>query len=710
MDHLPYIQHPHDALKIPDLGGEEYDSRGFFDFPDRYGWSDERLSQSLLQVEAKLKAEQFLQTWLFYGLLSEIMGVSVPRGHFSRADTDGQRWVTTKRLPEYVGAWYNRTRWSTKEENTGKHKHCNKCLHSVVQLFRGKTGYSLKDILRTEIELSILILLGTLDWCVVKIYGASVDTIEPSGIERIGARPMTLLKPVLLENGWCPSLINRLIRMVGISGLYYATLLGPTSVKKAHSFCSNGECAANDVDDERYTIKHVHKGCRCDFSGPAVDTLKSIVEAGRIPIISIHEHGCVVEVTALNSGMNYVAISHVWSDGIGNPKANSLPRCQLQFLQEIVEENGSKNLWIDTLCVPVWPQTARKAAIRKMSEIYSHATRVLTLDAELMNSTANCNAEEIFMRVITSTWFHRLWTLQEAALAKSRLFIQFRERAIDINALSDATCDTFGLHNEIAFRTHSILIQPWLIFSDLSLSAAKRFCVVWQAIQGRSTSKVADEPICVATLLGTDVNKLIDTPDENRMVEFWSQQTELPLSLLFLNGPKLKVDGYQWAPSTLLKRGKKARLVAWDRGVAYNTSCGISVVAEGIRLSGCTDALKGHVFRFSDRSLQMTYIMYLEREEDDNHPRPDVNIGDLEAPAIVLREAVTQRRIAAGILVADCREDGDTVSARYIGNVRIFREGGDIDKFWGVGKNVPIERTRVAIAENTSKEQKWCIR
>ena len=32
----------------------------------------------------------------------------------------------------------------------------------------------------------------------------------------------------------------------------------------------------------------------------------------------------------------YIALSHVWADGLGNPKANSLPQCQLRRIYKLL--------------------------------------------------------------------------------------------------------------------------------------------------------------------------------------------------------------------------------------------------------------------------------------------------------------------------------------------------------------------------------------
>lgn len=56
--------------------------------------------------------------------------------------------------------------------------------------------------------------------------------------------------------------------------------------------------------------------------------------------------------------MSYIAISHVWADGLGNPKANAIPLCQLKVLcrtlQNSTDDKGQNlSFWLDTLCISV---------------------------------------------------------------------------------------------------------------------------------------------------------------------------------------------------------------------------------------------------------------------------------------------------------------------------------------------------------------------
>ena len=82
----------------------------------------------------------------------------------------------------------------------------------------------------------------------------------------------------------------------------------------------------------------------------------------------------------------YIAIFHVWSDGLGKARANTLPQCQLRRLQDhiddLYESSGPIPFWIDTICVPLERQ-ARKTAIYRMGQTYAGSDNVLVIDSWL---------------------------------------------------------------------------------------------------------------------------------------------------------------------------------------------------------------------------------------------------------------------------------------------------------------------------------------
>ncbi|RSL93704.1 hypothetical protein CEP52_013097 [Fusarium oligoseptatum] len=173
-------------------------------------------------------------------------------------------------------------------------------------------------------------------------------------------------------------------------------------------------------------------------------------------------------VTAASSSSSYTAMSHVWSDGLGNPTANALPQCQLELISTSLSKGltetgklgnyqtksvhidpipkqgwsslrGNGNLfWLDTLCIPVTvpgdsPEAVdnvnklKSMAINQMGEIYAAAKQVLVLDSELQRAQADSEDEisstELLARLVCCSWMRRCWTLQEGALATRIAFL-----------------------------------------------------------------------------------------------------------------------------------------------------------------------------------------------------------------------------------------------------------------------------------------------
>jgi hypothetical protein len=59
----------------------------------------------------------------------------------------------------------------------------------------------------------------------------------------------------------------------------------------------------------------------------------------------------------------------------------------------------------------------------------------------------------------------------------------------------------------------------------------------------------ADEPICIATLLGLELDDFQGNPT---MEAIYRSLNQVPSQLLFVLGPRLDVPGRRWAPSTLM--------------------------------------------------------------------------------------------------------------------------------------------------------------
>ena len=97
MEHLPPVSKPFGPIRVPYLGDRDYDGLDFATYPARRGFDIERILEGVFQ-DADDTAS-FLQTWLFFGLLNAVLGVTAETSDFVRTDEDGTRSMTTEKLP-----------------------------------------------------------------------------------------------------------------------------------------------------------------------------------------------------------------------------------------------------------------------------------------------------------------------------------------------------------------------------------------------------------------------------------------------------------------------------------------------------------------------------------------------------------------------------------------------------------------------------------
>ena len=158
-----------------------------------------------------------------------------------------------------------------------------------------------------------------------------------------------------------------------------------------------------------------------------------------------------IKLVPVQQDTTYIAISHVWAGGMGNPHHNTLPECQLRRLTFPIKRlkksfsglpkltdhahlDSPIHFWMDTFCVPVGEgfTLARKAAIGSMAKIYTRATTVLVLDPELQSiNHKEIPTESLLAYVICSACISQCWTLQEASLSQS-WYIQFADGTMNL--------------------------------------------------------------------------------------------------------------------------------------------------------------------------------------------------------------------------------------------------------------------------------------
>lgn len=333
-----------------------------------------------------------------------------------------------------------------------------------------------------------------------------------------------------------------------------------------------------------------------------------------------------MEVKNAAAEAQYIAVSHVWSQGLGNPKKNSLPKCQLQRIQRWVNNLVSKAgpekdpvpFWMDGLCCPRLPLDARRDAILKMAVTYERASHVLVLDQNLASvSTTRLSTVEILMRVYRSAWTQRLWTLQEAKLAQ-QVWFQFKDRAVNLEhtlkdshnmLLSDSLTTQVVAQQVIA--SLNVKWDGLRSFERLRKSTGRAFlpdyasepkhmrdfASLCYSLSARSTSEPTDEAICICSLMGLDLKPILDiSVDEPscaslRMRAMWKQWSALPQAMIFDHAPRLPYKGYRWAHSTFIRTRD-----SWIPFVGTDTNATIDTEGEGLLVALPAFVLQaGHV-------------------------------------------------------------------------------------------------------------------
>lgn len=640
MQHMPTVKDSiFPPIKIPCLSPDSYDNEigHFEDYPRLKGRDLQALKRGEFSHQPADVTAGFLQDWLFFGLLYEVLGQQGQKWAFVRLDPESNQMVVNTanlhqvlqaRCLDYAEPPPVHVRW---DRLTVDFERLDKVLR-LVSLFcsvasaRGsdatKPGVSIWP-LSPEIDFSIRA-LGKHIACA--LYSASWDL----GLLEIVRHGEPLVSPTfpfppgdyaasrMREAGWCLSEITMVSERMSPSSFYYISSLRRYQIRKDHTQCTEQLCTANQIESSKYKTAHTEESCTCDHVSVPIKQLVSIIAKDGIPIVTITQSqgdsGASLEVSRFRHGQHYVAVSHVWSDGLGNADTNSLPACQLQRLKNLFDEvtwtndkprdnlnkghfnkywrrwrGQSVAFWMDTLCIPVerkW-KDYRDKSITMMYDIYRNAKEVLILDSELQSTPLPSSVDEAFMRVNISGWMRRLWTLQESVLGR-RLHVKFQDGIVDLTAehnkkWSPPPLLTFDHHSGTSSsdsrrfywddRTLRFLITErrerkfmgtfiqTTSYSDPAEDKIRFKCeaILRAFVQSnfRSSSRKSDEFRCLASLLGWDTSRLKGLPVRQRMKALLEQKEILPQGLLFIAGQRIPEKGWRWALQNFGNNGSR---------------------------------------------------------------------------------------------------------------------------------------------------------
>jgi Heterokaryon incompatibility protein (HET) len=628
MDHFLLPEKPSSpVIRVPHLGRQWYDGGPFLSYGRRSGFikdssiSDEHVSfEWLLRARnngmSKEEFQGFLQTWLIFGMLVEFGAHSQYRNSLQSVngldpkaedeihrllvqdfyttwlvkDEDGQEYINSSQLVSVLqtfGEWPGTD--ETRRVTCSHLSHCLQFSNVVITTVRQDLDHSIA-------------------YSIVAVHEALAGTVEKSSWTYFGklSEPLHLgwgflgffneeVVESMISNGWCKSDIARIVdRYCSLHLYHFMSKLAKPNTRQSHVNCSEDRCVAHQIVAADYKPSHWPPECDCEsIVVQNGDTIPILKQEDRIPLLKIgigdSVNDTTLEVIGSTPETQYIAISHVWSDGMGNPYMTALPKCQLARLKGYAQSLkdprfglGNANdtevlIWLDTLCCPVQPLKAKKLALHKMRKTYQEATLVLVVDNSLTCYKVD-NPIEAACRILTSPHERRLWTLQEIALPKA-LCWQFSNISIGARELYETLLVVMqnplfrGFGHDLVMDTikhQKFLLSPrangdkYLILSDLE-----------SALAFRGVSYPADEALCLGTLLSLPEKDILDAEEEHRMQKVWElfakEYKGFPASLVFFRRPTQ--GSSSWAPSAMLAllqrqkpgiAGKVGRFSIWQ--------------------------------------------------------------------------------------------------------------------------------------------------
>ncbi|KAG8162405.1 hypothetical protein KVR01_008170 [Diaporthe batatas] len=596
MDHILRSKHSNPPLEFPyyDPAAWEHDVK-HLDVWRRYDL-DEFLKGGPFNEFAA-----FLQSWLYFGVLAVCLGRNDLSG-FIKVNSAGEKVLNTTLLIPFVQEWYDgkfQRHMEIPDSRAGfalEFRELTGVLDSVAKHTDRLTRFGKKDagplgaalfricvsinlvqsVLRSAVfELGRLV-VGTFNYTPMPDpLGTGYFSVYPAGSE---------LRGHLVRRGWCPNKIRNMSQSLGLEGLMMASMIQKdASVSAAHARCLDSVCVANQIQAGTFVPKHAdeyHNQGICGGIGlPRGTAEKILLGTNSFPVVRFwlgsnregprHRR---MEAVPFQDGLKYIAISHVWSDGLGDETGNTILACQYDRLEallaevrsmETIRESGnekpddawSPHFWLDTICVP-HERAARRLACARMASSYECADTVLVLDAELQAWSYNSESatdEEALFRIVSSGWTTRVWTLSEGILAK-RLVFKLADTMFDYAACGDR----LRLKKMKGLGRFDTI--PALLYNDLRqmrsidrMDAAQKLITAMSYTQSRRTSHAGDEIISIAVLMGMNhIEELCDQPTwAGKMMLFLEMMPELPLRLLFSSGPRITETGFRWAPAAL---------------------------------------------------------------------------------------------------------------------------------------------------------------
>ncbi|OCH91171.1 AAA-domain-containing protein [Obba rivulosa] len=263
------------------------------------------------------------QSQMIFGLIEAVTEQSLQEKDLVQRDPDGNTIISTSNLPNILREWLRCIR-------TLKRQDPDLCL----QWFR--RAHATLEQARRRLEDEILSKFGSLRTSglhhrevvkILRMFAAIAETLdvlvysiypneEPVGGWGIVSAVDDARRRDMIANGWCPSIIPSLLRLICLSE-FAATRRPFTSreTETRHGDCTEDNCLMNTIDVDQYTNRHVTTACQCQHLKPPLESMIGFLSAGHLPIVDVANTtspGGSLDMTCMSASWHpYIAFSHV---------------------------------------------------------------------------------------------------------------------------------------------------------------------------------------------------------------------------------------------------------------------------------------------------------------------------------------------------------------------------------------------------------------
>ncbi|KAK7947834.1 uncharacterized protein PG986_008720 [Apiospora aurea] len=553
---------PNDGLdaEAPFQHGSQY--HDFLNFPSSHGWKVEpdtyllSLDRGNGQAECLIDgADQFVQSWLFFCLLTVVVRTDEPllnmcdlvRWERQGPDASVKPQITTKDLEQKLTQWHE---WMKENPTRAKLRLMQTDL--VLEFARQVVRENLDEKKRANLEINARVSLS------IMVLGETLSAVKSSMLREMDERILGWESDDL--NGWgCPSHVmdikpdacaytrKALKRQIGPNATLLLAAWKHCTWHKGEEYeCSETECkyikvsppvktigSAADAATTDANTAHANYvprcACRrpCRLVGPKMEDVYNILRKrdASFPVFEVGEaRDNKMSVVVKDWGQHqqnsaFATISHVWSQGLGNPKSNEV-HSWMRRLWTLQEAFLSK-----AMC---FPEQAENGNLR--AEKGRYPGRGFDQLIQDLGPGGDTNKPTILK-------------VSLAEVLKRHLF------------------------ENLMGRERGARIEKGNPFGD---QGSQLIASAWRSARWRDTSHKEDETIILSTLLNLDFrDTTLDGPTRHKdpktqdaieqrkemMKDFLQLISKhcpgsIPAGIIFLPGKRLKLPGFGWAPAT----------------------------------------------------------------------------------------------------------------------------------------------------------------